>query len=204
MSEIVYVLSNPAMPDLVKIGKTNRDSIDKRLKELFTTSVPVPFECEYACEVEDSIKVENALHIAFGPYKINPKREFFKIETEQAIVILKVMSKKDITSNVQKEVNKSYSKSDKEAGERLKIQRRPPLDFYQMGINNGEKLEYLQDDINVTVVGKKKVNLNGKEVSLTAATRELMGIDFNIQPTQYWMYKGRNLRDIYNDTYTFE
>lgn len=204
MSEIVYVFSNPAMPDLVKIGKTNRGSIDKRLKELFTTSVPVPFECEYACEVDDSKKVENALHIAFSPYKINPKREFFKIQAEQAIAILKVISKKDITSKIQKEVSKTYSKSDKEAGEKLKIQRRPPLDFHQMGIKNGEKLEYLQDDIDVIVTGNKKVNFNGKELSLTAVTRELMGIDFNIQPTKYWAYKGKNLSDIYNETYTLE
>lgn len=38
---IVYVLTNPAMPGLVKIGMTNRDSVDARLKELFNTSVPV-------------------------------------------------------------------------------------------------------------------------------------------------------------------
>lgn len=204
MSEIVYVFSNPAMPGLVKIGLTSRDNIDDRLKELFTTSVPVPFECEYACKVDDSAAVENALHIAFGPNRINPQREFFEIEAEQAIAILKILSKQDITSSVQKEVNNSYSKTDKEAGEKLKRKRRPPLDFHQMGIQDGDILEYLQEDINVTVISNKKVKLNGKELSLTAATKELMGIDFNIQPTQYWMYKGRNLRDIYNDTYTFE
>ena len=33
---IVYVLTNPVMPDLVKIGMTNRDTIDARMKELFT------------------------------------------------------------------------------------------------------------------------------------------------------------------------
>lgn len=39
------------MPDLVKIGMTNRDNVDARMKELFNTSVPVPFECGYACKV---------------------------------------------------------------------------------------------------------------------------------------------------------
>ena len=34
---IVYVITNPAMPDIVKIGMTNRDTIDARLKELFNT-----------------------------------------------------------------------------------------------------------------------------------------------------------------------
>ena len=47
---IVYVLSNPAMPDIVKIGKT-RD-INQRLSSLYSTGVPLPFKCVYAKEVE--------------------------------------------------------------------------------------------------------------------------------------------------------
>ena len=31
---IVYVLTNPAMPDLVKIGMTNRDNVDARMNML--------------------------------------------------------------------------------------------------------------------------------------------------------------------------
>ena len=45
---IVYVLTNPAMPGIVKIGKTSRGSIDARLNELYSTGVPVPFECAFA------------------------------------------------------------------------------------------------------------------------------------------------------------
>lgn len=41
---IVYVLSNRAMPGLVKIGMTTRPELDTRLKELYTTGVPVPFD----------------------------------------------------------------------------------------------------------------------------------------------------------------
>ena len=61
---IVYVLSNRAMPGLVKIGMTTRPELDTRLKELYTTGVPVPFDVEYACEVKasDCNKIEKALH----------------------------------------------------------------------------------------------------------------------------------------------
>jgi len=62
------LLTNPAMPGMVKIGMTNRDSVDARMKELFNTSVPVLFECEYVCKVDDSTKVENALLIMQVPY----------------------------------------------------------------------------------------------------------------------------------------
>ena len=38
---IVYLLTNPVMPGLVKIGMTTQEGIDKRMKELYTTGVPV-------------------------------------------------------------------------------------------------------------------------------------------------------------------
>ena len=85
MSEgIVYILTNPAMPKLVKIGRTSRE-MEARLGELYSTGVPLPFECAYAARVGDESIVEKAFHRAFGPYRINPKREFFEIEPEQAI-----------------------------------------------------------------------------------------------------------------------
>jgi carbon storage regulator CsrA len=85
---IVYVLTNPAMPGMVKIGKTSR-GMDARLNELYSTGVPLPFECAYAARVSDEGTVERAFHLAFGPYRVNPKREFFSIEPEQAIALLK-------------------------------------------------------------------------------------------------------------------
>lgn len=39
---IVYLLTNPVMPGLAKIGMTTQEDIDKRMKELYTTGVPVP------------------------------------------------------------------------------------------------------------------------------------------------------------------
>ena len=41
---IVYLLTNPCMPGIVKIGKTSRTDLQNRMKELYTTGVPVPFE----------------------------------------------------------------------------------------------------------------------------------------------------------------
>lgn len=49
---IVYVLINPVMPGMVKIGMTTWDNIEERMKELYGTGVPVSFECKYACKVK--------------------------------------------------------------------------------------------------------------------------------------------------------
>ena len=78
---VVYVLTNPAMPGLVKIGQTT-NVITNRMNELNTTGVPFPFDCLFACEVDDCKLVENSLHKAFYPNRINPKREFFEIDPE--------------------------------------------------------------------------------------------------------------------------
>ena len=78
MEGTVYVLTNPAIEGLVKIGKTTRD-VSLRLSDLYTTGVPLPFEFEYAAKVRNVDETEKAFHEAFGPNRINIKREFFKL-----------------------------------------------------------------------------------------------------------------------------
>jgi len=202
---IVYVLTNPAMPDIVKIGMTNRDTIDARMKELFNTSVPLPFDCEYACKVSGCEKVEKALHIAFHPYRIHAQREFFKINPEQAIAILKLLDKSsDITKDVVSEINNDLTEIDKIASENFKRKMRPPLNFREMNIPVGAKLVFMRDDnpVEVEVCSDRKILYNGIETSLSAVTKELLDLDYYVPPTRYWIYNGKNLHEIYNETYS--
>lgn len=204
---IVYVLTNPAMPDIVKIGMTSRESMDARLRELYNTSVPVPFECEYACKVRNYQEVERALHLAFQPYRIHPQREFFRINPEQAIAILRLLDRgSDITQEVSNEISNDLTEQDKAAGEQMKKMRRPSLNFVELGIPIGSQLQFIEDDKEVIAVvsGEKKVLVNGVESSLTAITRELLDLEYSVQPSPYWRYNGRKLLDIYNDVYTIE
>ena len=197
---IVYVLTNPAMPGLVKIGKTTRGSVDARLNELYSTGVPVPFECAYAGRVEDEGKVERAFHQAFGPYRLNPKREFFEIEPEQAIALLELMASEDVTPALQQEAD-SVDTEAKDASRRLKA-KRPNFNFAEMKIPVGSTLVFTQNPGDtVTVIGERKVRFREEESSLTAATRELLGNSYHVAPGPYWTYDGRVLRDIYNETY---
>jgi len=77
MEGIIYLLSNPAMPGILKIGKTTKEDVKLRMKELYSSGVPLPFECVYAAKVKNIDEVERALHTAFSPDRLNPKREFF-------------------------------------------------------------------------------------------------------------------------------
>jgi hypothetical protein len=58
MAEIVYILSNPSIQKKLKIGKTDREDVSIRMRELWTTSVSTPFDCVYACIVGDNEAVE--------------------------------------------------------------------------------------------------------------------------------------------------
>ena len=99
MPNIVYVLTNPAMPGIVKIGMTDRPDVQRRMGDLYTTGVPLPFDCVIAREIEDrqAAEIERALHTAFGPNRVNPSREFFQVEPEQVEVLLRVMPGRDVT-----------------------------------------------------------------------------------------------------------
>ncbi|MGL5228180.1 MAG: GIY-YIG nuclease family protein [Bacteroidales bacterium] len=204
---IIYVLTNSTMPGLVKIGMTTRESIDTRMKELYSTGVPVPFDCEYACEVKvsDCAKIEKALHTAFKPNRINDNREFFQIKPEQATAILELFDRKDITTEVNAEIENNLTPEDKVAGEKRKSSRRPPMNYREMGISTGAKLTFVKDSsVQVAISGDKKVLYNSEELSLTAVTKKLLGITHALQPTAYWEYEGKNLRDIYDETYSIE
>ena len=70
MTEIVYILTNEAMPGLVKIGRTN-GALAVRIKQLFQTGVPLPFELFFACEVKDSAFAEQRCQDAYpGTYTV--------------------------------------------------------------------------------------------------------------------------------------
>jgi hypothetical protein len=200
MPNIVYVLTNAAMPGIIKIGQTTQADINSRLTQLYTTGVPVPFTLEFACRVENNTEVESALHTAFGPYRVNPKREFFRIDPEQAIAILKLLHEaEDATSEVANQVV-GIDQQSIQAAEQM-IARRPNLNFEEMGIPIGSVLDSTRTDATVTVIGIKKVRYNDQEMSLTAATRLVMAVGHDLAPGAYWAFKGKTLRDIYEETY---
>ena len=202
MPDIVYVLNNQSMPGLVKIGKTNQDDVRVRMSQLYTTGVPLPFECVLAIEVDDCTMVERSLHDAFGPSRFNPSREFFQIDEDQATAILQLLidtgAAKDATPQVNAELNANVSQAERDASQYL---RRPSLDFKEMDIPVGSILDFRDGCQQVEVISNKKVRYQGEEASLTAVTKELLGRDRSVRPVRFWTYEGKSLKKIYNETY---
>ncbi len=199
---IFYILTNEAMPGLVKIGVTQKKDVQSRVNELYSgiTSVPLPFHCLFAAEVEDCYALEDLAHRVFKAARLNPKREFFIVDAEAILDWVRLMNLKEVTPKLQKAMDKGISKEEKDAVKRLP--KRPPLSFLEMGIMVGDKLVFTKDN-NITVIVReaKKVEYNGELYSLTAITKMLLKKNYDVQPTSYWLYKGRNLHLIYDETY---
>ena len=58
MPNIVYVLANPAMPGIAKIGMPDRTDVQRRMSELYSTGVPLPCGCVIARQIEDRVAAE--------------------------------------------------------------------------------------------------------------------------------------------------
>ena len=205
MSSIVYVLTNEAMPTIIKIGRTSDDSPLVRMDELYNTSVPLPFECAIAIKIADDQgpKLEKALHKAFAPDRVNPSREFFWTEPERVRAILEVWPDcEDVTP----QANRDEENVDADAVRQARL-RRPNLNFAEMGIPEGGVLVSVNDEEEeATVVGEKRVLFRGEEMFLTRATKMAL----RLGPSQsvpvvrrQWTYKGRNLSEIYEETYDY-
>jgi hypothetical protein len=202
---IVYVLTNSAMPGLTKIGKTNQEDIQTRMSQLYTTGVPVQFDCAFACQVADCGAVEAAFHHAFGNTRVNPKREFFKIEPDRVISILRLLALEDVTPQVEKELDEGLDAADKESREALARSRRPPMNFEVMKIPVGAILVYKDDEkVQLKVVDSRHVEYDGVPCSLTEAHRKTFNLPYSPWATPFWTYNGRNLKDVYDETYSLD
>ncbi len=79
MQGFVYVLSNPSMPGLVKIGRTEHDP-SERVSELSgETGIPTPFKLEFSYFSADIEDLEQILHARLAPHRVSPNREFFRL-----------------------------------------------------------------------------------------------------------------------------
>src|SRR5690554_626885 len=99
--ELVYLLSNDSIPGWVKIGRTNQ--VDRRLSELYNTSVPLPFKLEdtiHTNSLKQSSELERSIHSIIDT--INPdlrknteanRREFFKLSIDQGKQVFNLVSK---------------------------------------------------------------------------------------------------------------
>ncbi len=192
MAEIIYVLTNEAMPGLVKIGLTN-GSVEERLTQLSTvSSVPLPFECYFAAEVNNAAKLEKTLHQLFAEMRVNPKREFFKVDPEKVVLAISIGKFTEVTPGAA-----DVDEEEKEALEKIKA-RRPRIRLEAIGIRPGAVLNFSRDEsVTATVVEDGKLNFEGETMSLSAAALKVLNRMGYKTPaasgSEHWMFEGELL-----------
>lgn len=191
---VVYILSHPAMEGLLKIGTTG--NLKQRMEGLYKTNVPARFDCVCAIRVDDAKGAEKELHRLLKDDRVNPDREFFKLDAE-IIVPIVMRFGEDVTPPPN-----SPDSRERRAQRILKRERKPSLQFSKLGIRPRATLvaDRLESDEKCTVVRDGYVMFRGREMTFTRATKLLLGNPrWQPRPARHWRYKGRLLMDIYNE-----
>ena len=75
----VYILTNEAMPGLVKIGYTMNDPTIRAEELSSDTGVPLPFVIAYKALVVNPKQIEQEVHGKLDSKRLNDKREFLNV-----------------------------------------------------------------------------------------------------------------------------
>lgn len=188
---IVYILTNEAMPGYIKIGRTNRIDVSIRVRELDNTNMPLPFEVYYACEVE-MLDDEKWLHSIFSDRRVRNNREFFKMDPERVILALKRIQISEIKLDNGENDELVTQEQKKEILNKKII--RSKFDFKKYNISIGEEIYFSRDEnIKAVVLLNNKIELNGKELSLSNSAKKLLGRERQPAGTLFWKYDGETL-----------
>lgn len=201
MPGIVYCLTNPAMPDYVKIGRTT--NLEQRLKQLDSTSVPLPFEVVYAIEVDIPEEVEKLLHDAFADHRTRSTREFFMIDALRIRSAMRLAGGRDVTPT-EDIVEDAESQKALDQGRA----RRAAFNFQMVGLEPGAQLYFdtkysnpAAELITATVASHNRIIFEGEETSLSTSALiiyERQGVapkSRAVQGPTAWYYNGETLTE---------
>ena len=192
MPEIVYVLTNPAMKGLVKIGRTT--DLEQHVKDLSSqTGVPVAFECFFAAEVQDATTLERKLHQLFSENRINKRREFFELDPERVALAISIGDFKEVTTSTAP----VGDKEEQDAFTKVKA-RRSRIRLSALGLKPGDVLTFSRDErVTATVLEDGKVCYAGEPMSPSAAAlRVLQSLGYRTvaaSGSEHWMFDGELL-----------
>jgi hypothetical protein len=203
----VYIVRNPLFPALFKIGFTKKETVEER--GLNASNLPEPFEVIREYECDDCGKIEKLFHKTYEQYRYysqfdgrGKQTEFFSVAClPNAIDWMDTLKNlTDVTEIADAEAEETANKG---VFDKSKIVRRPVFDFYKMGIPKDAVLQFENDKaIQVKVFDNKQVEYKGKPQAFSRVTALLLKSQAKyVAPSQYWTYEGKNLRDIYNETY---
>lgn len=194
MSEgVIYILTHEAMPGYVKVGRT--DNLTERLRTLFNSSLPAPFDCYYAARVSDMETVEHSIHEVFGDRRVHQRREFFITDPHRVKVAIQMVALAEVTpSGIEEPEDVAAALKVNEARE-----RRDRFNFTEVDIEVGTVLTFLdRPNITCIVVTQRpaEVEFNGKVTSLSRSAQEVLEKSYGVNGILYWCHGDETLSEI--------
>ena len=203
----VYILTNPSFrEDWVKIGKST--NMEKRLKTLNTTALPLPFKVYATIKTSKYEELEKIIHKQIDrltDLRINQSREFFNVHPAQALDIFldqaTALDDAIVTKYENGKPRQMYPVLGKSKEEKEKKPQRPPFDFSMVGLNVGDKVIFDALNLEVKVAGRNKVEYEGRLWSLSAFCGTYLPENMHnaseaYQGPKYFSYQGKTLWEI--------
>lgn len=203
----VYILTNPSFrEDWVKIGKST--NMEKRLKTLNTTALPLPFKVYATIKTSKYEELEKIIHKQIDrltDLRINQSREFFNVHPAQALDIFldqaTALDDAIVTKYENGKPRQMYPVLEKSKEENEKKTQRPPFDFSMVGLNVGDKIIFDALNLEVKVAGKNKVEYEGRLWSLSAFCGTYLPENMHnaseaYQGPKFFSYQGKTLWEI--------
>ncbi len=191
MGDIVYVMTNEAMPGIIKIGYT--DNVENRIKSLEGTALPLPFECHYAARVENAKAIESTLHSLFSEYRIRQNREFFRLSPEKVVTALRLTPHQDVTPRVG-----VFEDAEEQRAVTETRARRDRINLRAIDVPVGAELVFSRDtDIKCRVLNETQIEYQGTVTSLSRSALNILQSKghsvSSVSGSVFWMYEGETL-----------
>lgn len=207
---VIYILTNPAFPEYVKIGYAN--NLEQRMKDLNQSeALPFAFRVYAIYEVCERL-TDKKLHDLIDT--LNPdlrtvenfdgkerKREFYAMSKEDAYKLLECIAKISGTESRLKRMKPTgHEVLDEQVAQEIEeSSRRSPLRFSMCGLKQGDLVTFKNDkSIKAKIADDRHLEYNGEIMSCTTLARKLLGLPDNavIAGTDYFMYDGMILPDL--------
>lgn len=209
---VIYILTNPAFPEYVKIGYAN--NLERRMKELNNSeAIPFAFRAYAVYEVCERL-TDKKLHSIIDT--LNPdlrsvetfdgkerKREFYAMSAEEAYSLLECIATISGTRDRLKRMKPTgHEVQDEQEALQIEndsVSRRSPLKFSMIKLKPGDQILF-KNDLNkgATIVDDRHISYEGEVMSCTALARKLLGLDEHapIPGPDYFIYDGVTLPEL--------
>ena len=190
----IYIMTNPALKDMVKIGYAT--DVEQRRQQLSTTALPYDYEVYATYETSGNLedkKLHKLIDNLNPDLRVSKNREFFIMTPEDAYSLLEAIA---TISGSQDKLKRAKEKADMKQDQKT---RKPPVDFVRCGIPMGAELVFIEDDsVTCTVAGNHKVLYGEELTSLSSIATRIKG--YPVAGPSFFTYNGKLVAYIARET----